>query len=540
MRVLFLAALGLAANAVDVEDVAEVHELNDVGEAKVMGAPEYAGGGADTHPAAAQGGVGTGYFAKVMNFPGPKYGLPGYKESHNWEDDADMMSPLIFDYRMYRALIKESVAEAEGMSEEALKTHWMQKVEENSYDQCPQGHIWFDTNTYYELHKDQPETSMGGSSCKLIIKTFLEKGVFEGYARSKHQTAVPTSGSTKFATIGSKLFDASNQRAATVGKSFFEVLPGQYFRAPEQNANKDDNSFAPARHMTLAFWLQIAPQSKPPNAELFAYGGKAADNFFRTGFGCIQKNIQVNDESKCYFIFVFDSDSRTEYFHTFTEDAFTPMNRGFTANRWAHVVMMLTTRNPGFVPDVLEGDGCPSNAAAGGDTCWASLTVFVDKTDIPIVDWNEGEDTTYAKAWNGAVLKTYWENKIQWESGLEVERRFYVSAAQSCDSDINRCGEINLNGMKWAFPWHGSYMTGVWFCDFQAVSSGKGLFGGASRRKFAVEAFWDIMGETKAISCAHSTEGQAEVTNEAESDGPATQELLQSTRSEALARYTKA
>lgn len=94
--------------------------------------------------------------------------------------------------------------------------------------------------------------------------------------------------------------------------------------------------------------------------------------------------------------------------------------------------------------------------------------------------------------------------------------------------------------MKWAFPWHGSYMTGVWFCDFQAVSSGKGLFGGASRRKFAVEAFWDIMGETKAISCAHSTEGQAEVTNEAESDGPATQELLQSTRSEALARYTKA
>ena len=68
----------------------------------------------------------------------------------------------------------QSVAEAEGMSEEALKTHWMQKVEENSYDQCPQGHIWFDTNTYYELHKDQPETSMGGSSCKLIIKRSAE------------------------------------------------------------------------------------------------------------------------------------------------------------------------------------------------------------------------------------------------------------------------------------------------------------------------------------------------------------------------------
>jgi hypothetical protein len=505
------------AHAVDVEDVAEVRELNDE-------QPTYGDGGADTHPAAAQGGEGPGYFATSNNFVGPKYGLPGYKESHNWEDDADMMSPLIFDYRMYRVLIEETVADAEGMTEEALKTHWMQKIEENAYDKCPQGHLWFDANSFYEIHKDQPETSMGGAACKLIIKTYLEKGIFEGFARSKHQTTVPTSGNTKFATIATKLFDGTNQRAATVGKSFFEVLPGQYFRTPIANGDKADNMFAPARHITLAFWLQIAPQSKPPNAELFAYGGTSTDNFFRTGFGCIQKNIQDNDESKCYFIFVFDSDSRTEYFHSFTEDAFIPMNRGFTANRWAHVVMMLTTRNPGFVPDVAEGEGCPSNAAAAGDSCWASLSVYVDKTDIPLVDWNEGTDTTYAKAWGAGILKQYWESKVAYESGMEVERRFFTSAAQSCDSDINKCGEINLNALKWAFPWHGAYQTGVWFCDFQAVSSGRGMFGGANRQLMAVNAFWDIMGETKAISCSHSTEGNAEVTNDVtESDAPSGQ-----------------
>ena len=38
-----------------------------------------------THQSANSGGVGHGYFNDVANFVGPKYGLPGYKESHTWE-----------------------------------------------------------------------------------------------------------------------------------------------------------------------------------------------------------------------------------------------------------------------------------------------------------------------------------------------------------------------------------------------------------------------------------------------------------------------
>ena len=67
--------------------------------------PLATSGGGDTHPGAkAQGGQGPGYMLNapgnhcmniivpnipclegIAGFAGPKYGLPGYKESHNWE-----------------------------------------------------------------------------------------------------------------------------------------------------------------------------------------------------------------------------------------------------------------------------------------------------------------------------------------------------------------------------------------------------------------------------------------------------------------------
>merc|ERR1712196_422372 len=93
----------------------------------------------------------------------------------------------------------------------------------------------------------------------------------------------------------------------------------------------------------------------------------------------------------------------------------------------------------------------------------------------------------YAKAWGDAVVKTIWEKKMD----------------------------------KFEVPWHGAYKTGVWFCDFQAVTSGAGGFGNAARRAIAKDAFYDIMSETKAIACAHSTKGSAAVTNDVEaSDAP--------------------
>merc|ERR1712096_16024 len=105
-RLLLFAAV-LVAISYSLEDSGTIRELGDE-------QPTYGNGGADTHPPATAGGQGTGYFNTENNFPGPKHGLPGYKESHNWEEDIDLMSPLVFDYRMYRALIQEKVADATG------------------------------------------------------------------------------------------------------------------------------------------------------------------------------------------------------------------------------------------------------------------------------------------------------------------------------------------------------------------------------------------------------------------------------------------
>jgi len=41
------------------------------------------------------GGESFGYFKSTANFPGPKYGLPGYKESHKWETGAFNPSPTL-------------------------------------------------------------------------------------------------------------------------------------------------------------------------------------------------------------------------------------------------------------------------------------------------------------------------------------------------------------------------------------------------------------------------------------------------------------
>merc|ERR1712072_165661 len=160
-----LAAIVLVAHA--VEEAATVKELDDAAMR-----PTLENGGDDTHKAFDNGGESVGYFKRIANFVGPKYGLPGYKESHNWETDFDMMSPLVFDYRWYRALIHEKVVDAAAMSAPA----------------CPQGNIWFNANTFYTLYKDDTEFGMGGKACKLIFQVFLQKMVFRGDPVIQHKT----------------------------------------------------------------------------------------------------------------------------------------------------------------------------------------------------------------------------------------------------------------------------------------------------------------------------------------------------------------
>jgi len=260
--------------------------------------------------------------------------------------------------------------------------------------------------------------------------------------------------------------------------------------------------------MTLVFWMQVAPQTEPPNAELFAYGGTEADNYFRTGFGCISTGITPGSEdSKCYFVVVFKTENRVEYFHTYNDANFEFLNQAFVSSKWAHVMMMLTTKNPGFVGDVAEGEGCPNNWN-DGEACNGAVFLWVNKDKIGLVDWNDGQDTTYAEEWNSFIGSDIWESKKITGTNGAAERRFFVSSAANCE-DAAKCGLVTLNNMKWNFPWHGAYADGIWFCDFQAIPSGQGAFGNAGRRALAVDAFYEIMQATAAISCTGDVPGAA-------------------------------
>lgn len=126
----------------------------------------------------APGGEGTGHFSGVNNVLGPKYGLPGYKASHNWEgqNDVDLLSPLIFDWRAY-------VVKYGDKTESAAKTEWIAKLKSLKYPNCRQGRYidhppaGFDLKLYYDQNKASMQ--LGPTpTCLAIAQQFLSEGIF--------------------------------------------------------------------------------------------------------------------------------------------------------------------------------------------------------------------------------------------------------------------------------------------------------------------------------------------------------------------------
>jgi len=503
---------------------------------------------------------GTGYFPNGVNFPGPKYGLPGYKESHGWEGDYDIMSPLVFDYRMYGALIDEPL-KAEPFNEEDLKTHWLNKISSSTHGDCPQGNLWFNANHYLKLQQSSYSLfTLEGSTCDVIFKVFLTEGVYKGDQIWK----VPTEANAKekfplndFYTMGAKLFNplaASSQLAAMFSPladdgtapngqdmpSVFQVGNAFHFKPPPAVSGmggdvtayefRTDRFYA-ARHMTLVWWMKVGSNSEAPNAELFGYGKDDADNFFRTGWGCIDNNFSL-----CYWIVVFNivdasGNARGQYFHTYKDSNAEKMS-GFSD--WTFVYFDLSTHTPNFNN---KGTGCESNiadlnadAAAGGH-CTATFGIHVGTSattvntmgnvapwgqHITIIDWTDGsrDNAPVANVEDGPIpfssspgSSSVWVDPIQLQYS---DRRFWISPAQSCEEvgGIKKCAANTECHYKWMFPWHGAYIDGVWFCDFTNIPSGAGGFGkrdgditSHTRRTRAREALYLIMMDTQNLVC---------------------------------------
>ena len=137
---------------------------------------------ADLNP----GRGGTGRVAGVGNFPGPRYGLPGYKASHNWEgqNDVDLLSPLIFDWKAYLLKYDKQIQDK---SESGAKKDWLAKLKALKYPNCRQGRYHshppggFSLKLYYDAHKAGMRLG-AAPSCQSIAQSFLSQGIFQGKA----------------------------------------------------------------------------------------------------------------------------------------------------------------------------------------------------------------------------------------------------------------------------------------------------------------------------------------------------------------------
>jgi len=474
---------------------------------------------------------GTGYFPHGMNFPGPKYGLPGYKESHDWEGDFDIMSPLVFDYRMYGALINAPLKD-KPFNEEDLKVHWTNQVFSAPTGGCPQGNLWFNANRFKSIHGSAfTEFTMQTVTCDVILKVFLTKAVYEGY----QVFSVPTTNAraSPYPTMGAKLFEGTGGHTSSgdFAEGAFQVKNGQYFSPPESviGAGSDvfkTNMFLPARHMTLAFWMKVGDETEAPNAELFGYGRDENDHYFRTGWGCTTTDFQM-----CYWIVVFmvgvfpntNGAKRGQYFHTYKDGNADKMS-GF--KEWTFVYMDLSTEQPNF--NNQNAEGCPADHIttqgdfdAGVTGCSATLDIYVGKRDvapwgqhIEIIDWTDGTRSNGGgealKFSDDSASNLYFIHGDIFQRNRDGIMGFWVTPELNCDSVA--CGgtsSMDASQQKhymWQFPWHGAYLNGVWFCDFHNIPSGNGGFGdmgsGASgdqpgtRSTRAREALYLIMMDT--------------------------------------------
>merc|ERR1712096_239581 len=113
---------------------------------------------------------GTGRFKKTANFPGAPYGLPGYKESHDWVNDVDIYNPLVFQWQFYAAMYG-----LKGKTEAEVRTDWANvalKADAKSPG-CRQGNKDFSIDRYFRANAGLQEGT--GGLCRKLLTQYLKK-----------------------------------------------------------------------------------------------------------------------------------------------------------------------------------------------------------------------------------------------------------------------------------------------------------------------------------------------------------------------------
>jgi hypothetical protein len=111
----------------------------------------------------------------TSEFPGPRHGLPGYKESHNWESDVDVFSPVVFDPKYFGTMY------GDGGSEAAARKDWKSFIESDAeVPDCKQASSSFSLNTYYRANEADLKEQTDRGKCGQVLKQYLSSGIYNG------------------------------------------------------------------------------------------------------------------------------------------------------------------------------------------------------------------------------------------------------------------------------------------------------------------------------------------------------------------------
>eukprot|EP00656_Telonema_subtile_P022768 TRINITY_DN23_c0_g2_i3.p1 TRINITY_DN23_c0_g2~~TRINITY_DN23_c0_g2_i3.p1 ORF type:complete len:575 (+),score=210.11 TRINITY_DN23_c0_g2_i3:129-1853(+) len=111
-----------------------------------------------------------------LNMVGAPHGLPGYKESHNWESDVDLFSPVVFNLKYFNTMFGDKAN-----SPAQAKRKWAAHLEsDKKVPYCEQASPQFSLNTYYRAHAAALKEQTSDGVCGQVLKQYLTTGLFQG------------------------------------------------------------------------------------------------------------------------------------------------------------------------------------------------------------------------------------------------------------------------------------------------------------------------------------------------------------------------
>jgi len=204
-------------------------------------------------------------------FPGPTYGLPGYKESHDWVKAYDIFSPLVFDadwYALHYELTDKTHNE--------IKTDWAAHLadEANSYPtKCRQGNANFSPQKFYRANptiKDNLEmNSEAEETCGSIVKVYLTQGVLDGMLKYKSKFENEAYKANP-AQLASEIIALPIAKTAPDGRKQLGWAIGDNFD------NLGEDAINSGEQYTLTFWFKPMG-ARAPECNLLHHGTKLAE-----------------------------------------------------------------------------------------------------------------------------------------------------------------------------------------------------------------------------------------------------------------------